>query len=111
MSAAARGAGGSGGGGNGSSGSGGSEAGNSSGNGSASSGRYPDYSGETISVGTWAGIYAEAFEKSVAESFEERTGATIGVVPAGGSILSKIKSAPEDDPPFDLAAAEDFFYW
>jgi len=103
--------GGGGGGGGGNDGGGSGDNGSSGSNGSASSGQYPDYSGGTISVATWAGIYAEAFEESVAKSFEERTGATVEVVPAGGSILSKIKSAPKDDPPFDLAAAEGFFYW
>lgn len=69
------------------------------------------YAGQTLSVATWAGIYAEAFEKTVAKSFEEKTGATVEVNPAGGSIISEIKSAPADDPPYDVAAAEGFFYW
>lgn len=74
-------------------------------------GKYPDYSGKTLTVATWAGIYADTFESSVARTFEERTGATVEVVPAGGSIISKIRSAPADDPPYDVAAAEGFFYW
>lgn len=84
----------------------------STGNGTtASSGDYPDYSGQTLRVATWAGIYAEAFEQSVGRMFEERTGATVEVSPAGGSILTEIQSAPEDNPPYDIAAAEGFFYW
>lgn len=74
-------------------------------------GEYPDYSGQTLSVATWAGIYSEAFEESVAKLFEERTGATVEVNPAGASILSEIRSAPADDPPYDVASAEGFFYW
>lgn len=70
-----------------------------------------EYAGETLSVATWAGIYAEAFENTVAASFEEKTGANVEVNPAGGSILSEIKSAPEDDPPYDVVAAEGFNYW
>ncbi|MBX0297218.1 ABC transporter substrate-binding protein [Haloarcula nitratireducens] len=82
-----------------------------SGDATTTSGEYPDYSGNTLTVATWAGIYAEAFEKSVARMFEERTGANVEVAPAGGSILTEIQSAPEDNPPYDIAAAEGFFYW
>jgi spermidine/putrescine transport system substrate-binding protein len=102
--------GGGGGGGNGGGGGGGNTS-NGSGNATAGDGSYPDYSGQTLTVATWAGIYAETFEKSVARLFEERTGATVEVVPAGGSIISEIKSAPADNPPYDVAAAEGFFYW
>lgn len=86
-------------------GSAGTETGGSTGNSSKK------YAGKTLSVATWAGIYAKAFEQSVAKSFEEKTGATVEVNPAGGSILSEIKSAPADNPPYDVAAAEGFFYW
>ena len=87
------------------------EASQDSGGETTGSGEYPDYSGQTLTVATWAGIYAEAFEQSVARMFEERTGANVEVAPAGGSILTEIQSAPENNPPYDVAAAEGFFYW
>lgn len=89
-----------------SSNSGGGDGGNTS-----STGGSPDYSNETLTVAVWAGIYAKAFDKTVAKTFEEKTGATVEVVPAGGSILSEIKAAPKDDPPYDVVAAEGFNYW
>ena len=63
-----------------------------------------------LDVAVWAGAYADRFEEVVAEGYEEETGTTVNVTPAGGEIISEIQAAPDDDPPYDVVSADELFY-
>jgi len=85
---------------------GGSDGGTSSGN--ANDG--PDFSGETLRVMVWSGNYADRFEETIKPMYEERTGGTLQVNRGWSEIIAKIRSAPEDEPPFDVTITEGYFY-
>jgi len=70
-----------------------------------------EYSGQTLKVTAYGGVYAEMFNKYVKPQFEEETGATLQVIEGASGLLSKIKAAPNDDPPYDVTIAEGFYYF
>jgi spermidine/putrescine transport system substrate-binding protein len=74
------------------------------------SGSGPDFSGETLRVMVWSGNYADRFEETIKPMYEERTGGTLQVNRGWGEILAQIRSAPEDEPPFDVTITEGYFY-
>lgn len=43
--------------------------------------------------------------------YEEETGNEIQCIPGYSEILSKIQAAPEDEPPYDLTVADDYYYF
>jgi spermidine/putrescine transport system substrate-binding protein len=47
----------------------------------------------------------------VKKLYEEETGNTMEVIPGWNEILSKIKAAPEDNPPYDLTVTDGYFYY
>lgn len=69
-----------------------------------------DFSGETLRVMVWSGNYADRFEETIKPMYEERTGGTLKVNRGWNDILAKIRSAPEDEPPFDVTITEGYFY-
>lgn len=69
------------------------------------------FEGETLRVATWSGAYGESFESTVVKRYEEETGANIELSLVWSEVLSKIRAAPEDDPPYDLTVADGFFYY
>lgn len=68
------------------------------------------FEGETLTVAVWSGSYAEDFEQEIVPLYEEETGATIEIVPVWSEIVAKIKSAPADQPPYDLTISEEQYY-
>jgi spermidine/putrescine transport system substrate-binding protein len=68
------------------------------------------FSGQTLKVSVWSGPYVERFRKHVADPFEKETGATVELVPGWSEIISKIKAAPEDSPPYDVTISDGYFY-
>jgi len=56
----------------------------------------------SLTVSVWSGTYADTFEKAVKPAYEDETGNTLEVVGNWSGLLSKIRSAPEDDPPYDI---------
>nr|WP_240150080.1 extracellular solute-binding protein [Haloarcula sp. JP-Z28] len=76
--------------------------------GDSSSGQ--DFSGETLRVMVWSGNYADRFEETIKPMYEERTGGRLQVNRGWNEILAKIRSAPEDQPPFDVTITEGYFY-
>ena len=70
----------------------------------------PDFSGETLRVMVWSGNYADRFEETIKPMYEERTGGTLQVNRGWNEILAQIRSAPEDEPPFDVTITEGYFY-
>jgi len=68
------------------------------------------FKGETLRVTVWSGFYQKAWEATIKPLFEEKTGATLQVQGGWADILSKIRAAPEDSPPYDVATVEGQFY-
>jgi spermidine/putrescine transport system substrate-binding protein len=58
---------------------------------------------ETLTVSVWSGTYADTFREAVKPRYEEATGNTLEVVGNWSGLLSKIRSAPADDPPYDIS--------
>ena len=73
------------------------------------SGGSPGESSVELDVAVWSGTYAERFEEVVANGYEEETGVTVNVSPAGGEILSQLQAA-SDDPPYDVVSADELYY-
>lgn len=68
------------------------------------------FSGQTLKVSDWSGQYNTYFKNTIKPMYEKETGATIQLIPGWSSILSKIKSAPADDPPYDITVTEGQMY-
>lgn len=64
------------------------------------------FEGKTLRVATWGGIGAESHKKVMKPKWEEETGATLKIIGDWSGFIAKIKSAPADDPPFDLTVAD-----
>lgn len=58
---------------------------------------------ETLTVSVWSGTYADTFRETVKPRYEDATGNTLEVVGNWSGLLSKIRSAPADDPPYDIS--------
>ena len=63
--------------------------------------------GETLLVSTWSGTNETVFTEEIKPLYEERTGNTLEVVGNWNNILSQIRSAPDDNPPFDVTLVGD----
>lgn len=68
------------------------------------------YKGETLTAAVWSGsdFWMDAWKNDIIPPFEEKTGATVKLETVWGDILSKIKAAPEDDPPFDVTVTDGY---
>jgi spermidine/putrescine transport system substrate-binding protein len=65
----------------------------------------------TLRATVWSGNYVERFEKAIRPIFESRFDAELELVSGWNSLLAKIKSAPPDDPPFDVTVACEPIYY
>jgi spermidine/putrescine transport system substrate-binding protein len=65
----------------------------------------------TLRVTVWSGNYVERFEEAIRPIFESRFDAELELVSGWNSLLAKIKSAPADDPPFDVTVACEPIYY
>jgi spermidine/putrescine transport system substrate-binding protein len=65
----------------------------------------------TLRVPVWSGNYIERFEKAIRPIFESRFDAELELISGWNSLLAKIKSAPADDPPFDVTVACEPIYY
>lgn len=82
------------------------------GNGTDTSGGGDDsFEDQTLRVVVWSGSYKTNFEETVKPLYEEQTGGTLQVTGGWSEILSKIKAAPENDPPYDVAIVDGNFYY
>jgi len=82
-------------------GSGGNPGGNSTGK---------EYSRQTLSVTGFSGVYADTLENAIGPMFKEETGAELRVNRVTASHVPKIRAAPEDNPPFDVASVTGLTY-
>ncbi len=62
---------------------------------------------QTLRFSTWSGTNATVFEEEIKPLYEEKTGGTLEVVPGWSEILSRIRAAPADNPPYDLTVTGD----
>jgi spermidine/putrescine transport system substrate-binding protein len=90
-------------------GGGGNGDGGNGGNGSSSDDK--PFAGETLRVTTWSGEYTTRFRNTIKQWYEEETGATLKVIPGWSELLSKIRSAPEDNPPYDVTITDGYYYY
>lgn len=68
-------------------------------------------SDEPLRVTAWSGPFEERFREGFAESYEEEYGTEVEVIPEWSEVLSNIRAAPEDDPPYDVTIVDGWFYW
>lgn len=69
-----------------------------------------EYAGERLNVMIWSGNYADRFEENIKPMYEDRTGTELVVQRGWNEILSEIRAAPEDNPPYDVTITEGWFY-
>lgn len=66
---------------------------------------------ESLRVTAWSGNYGKRFKKAIKPIFESRFDAELKVNFGWDSILADIKSAPKDNPPYDVTiTAEPLYY-
>lgn len=68
------------------------------------------FEGETLTTSVWSGKYTDYFKNTIKPMYEEETGANLRLVPGWSDLISKIKAAPEDQPPYDVCVTEGLFY-
>jgi spermidine/putrescine transport system substrate-binding protein len=66
------------------------------------------FEGESLIAVSWLGSYETVFRDQVIAPFNERYGTKADTVGGWDQIVSQIKAAPEDDPPFDVTVAEEY---
>jgi len=66
------------------------------------------FAGETLIAVSWSGNYELVFKETVIDPFNDQFGTTAETVGGWDQMVSQIKAAPEDNPPFDITVAEEF---
>lgn len=66
------------------------------------------YEGETLTAAVWSGsdLWLGAYTDHIIPEFEEKTGAEVKMETVWSGIVSKIKSSPEDNPPYDTTVSD-----
>ncbi|NHN49345.1 extracellular solute-binding protein [Halostella sp. JP-L12] len=85
-------------------------AGCTGGGGGSNSGDGP-FAGQTLRVTTWSGEYTERFRNTIKPWYEEESGGTLEVIPGWSELISQIRSAPENNPPYDVTITDGYFYY
>lgn len=57
---------------------------------------------DTLRVATWSGNTVDGVREHFAVPYEEENDVTVEVVGEWDQLLAKVRSAPEDDPPYDM---------
>jgi spermidine/putrescine transport system substrate-binding protein len=66
------------------------------------------FAGEGMVVVAWSGSYEGLFHDTVVEPFNEKYGTRIEIEGGWDQIVSKITSAPADNPPYDITVADEY---
>ena len=66
------------------------------------------FEGETLIAVSWSGNYEQIFRETIIGPFNEKYGTKAETVGGWDQIVSQIKAAPEDNPPFDVTVAEEY---
>lgn len=66
------------------------------------------FADEQLIVVSWSGNYEQVFRQTIIDPFNEKYGTRAETVGGWDQIVSQIKAAPEDKPPFDITVAEEY---
>jgi spermidine/putrescine transport system substrate-binding protein len=66
------------------------------------------FEGEGLIAVSWSGNYEQVFRETIINPFNEKYGTKAETVGGWDQIVSQIKAAPADNPPFDVTVAEEY---
>ena len=66
------------------------------------------FEGESLIAVSWSGNYEQIFRETIIGPFNEKYGTKAETVGGWDQIVSQIKAAPADNPPFDITVAEEY---
>ena len=66
------------------------------------------FAGEGLIAVSWSGNYEQVFKTEVIEPFNAKYGTKAETVGGWDQMVSQIKAAPADNPPFDISVAEEY---
>ncbi|WP_373502794.1 PotD/PotF family extracellular solute-binding protein [Aestuariivirga sp.] len=66
------------------------------------------FEGESLIAVSWSGNYEQVFRETIIDPFNAKYGTKAETVGGWDQIVSQIKAAPEDNPPFDVTVAEEY---
>jgi spermidine/putrescine transport system substrate-binding protein len=66
------------------------------------------FAGETLIAVSWSGNYEQVFKETVIDPFNAQYDTRAETVGGWEQMVSQIKAAPEDNPPFDITVGEEF---
>ncbi len=66
------------------------------------------FEGESLIAVSWSGNYEQVFRETIIDPFNAKFGTKAETVGGWDQIVSQIKAAPEDNPPFDITVAEEY---
>ena len=66
------------------------------------------FEGESLIAVSWSGNYEQVFRETIIDPFNAKYDTKAETVGGWDQIVSQIKAAPEDNPPFDVTVAEEY---
>jgi spermidine/putrescine transport system substrate-binding protein len=66
------------------------------------------FEGESLIAVSWSGNYEQVFRETIIEPFNAKYNTKAETVGGWDQIVSQIKAAPADNPPFDVTVAEEY---
>ena len=66
------------------------------------------FEGESLIAVSWSGNYEQVFRETIIDPFNAKYGTKAETVGGWDQIVSQIKAAPADNPPFDVTVAEEY---
>jgi spermidine/putrescine transport system substrate-binding protein len=66
------------------------------------------FEGESLIAVSWSGNYEQVFKTEVIEPFNAKYGTKAETVGGWDQMVSQIKAAPADNPPFDISVGEEY---
>jgi spermidine/putrescine transport system substrate-binding protein len=66
------------------------------------------FEGESLIVVSWSGNYEQVFRETIIDPYNEKFGTKAETVGGWDQMISQIKAAPADNPPFDITVAEEY---
>jgi len=66
------------------------------------------FEGESLIAVSWSGNYEQVFKTDVIEPFNAKYGTKAETVGGWDQMVSQIKAAPADNPPFDISVGEEY---
>ena len=66
------------------------------------------FEGESLIAVSWSGNYEQVFKTEVIEPFNAKYGTKAETVGGWDQMISQIKAAPADNPPFDISVGEEY---